>query len=761
MLKIIDGKLTENEYCIENDGKHAAIFTTGNGYMGIRGSFEEFGSIRVQGAYVRGFIGSITEVFEPFPDNEYMKNYYFDEDKLKDFEKQDSIVNISDFLFVRVFVDGVPFYPWKNKIISWNRSLDPKTGILFREVVWDNGKGDVTKFTFTRFASYEDKHKYCLKVTVSPINHNKIIRVASGIDTKVKTCGQKIISEISRKINHVVLQHIQVDNLFGFQAGIGASNKFYVDDNPIECISEDDSGIIANVAETALDIGKELVIEKTVLVWTSREDNDMTAAIQRINEGCLTAPRFANQLKAHLNVYEKAFEKLDVKIEGDENADGLLRYANFQTFISACDDSVHSLSAKGLTGEKYNNFVWWDCEIYQLPIFIYTYPEMAKQALLYRYKLLGQSKINAQKDGLDGAKYAFCSSVTGEERVWIYARHPFLQIHINADIAFSVINYFRVTGDEEFLINQGVEMLCEIARYWIKRCTLTDGQYQLNNVTGTDEHHPYVDNDAYTNYLVQFTLKKTLEYLRRFKGSVGAKPFMLNSSEKIKIADIVENLYLPIMQNNLIPQFDGYFNLSRTLPITNGRTAKSFQMKQSGLYHLSQVIKQPDVVLLFNYICREEDKFTPEQYKINWDYYEKLCESASSLSFPVHAIASADNGRMLSFYDYFMNTMKIDIDDLHNCAWQGVHSACIAGGWLAVYRGLFGIDMLEDAIHMNPNFMPFWSKVTINFQYKGERIFAEMNGRNITLSKESDVKIQLVYKGEPKVFSEKTIELKI
>ena len=198
MLKVQNGKLTETEYCIEAEGKNAAIFTTGNGYMGVRGSFEEFGSIRVQGIYVRGYIGTIIEIMEPFPDNEYMKNFYFNEEKLKDFEKQESVVNLSDFLLVRISVDGEVFYPWKGKILSWERTLDPKTGVLERKVVWDNGSGKHTRFLFRRFASYENKHKYCMYVSVSPLNYSGKIKILSGIDTKVKTCGQKILRKVEK-----------------------------------------------------------------------------------------------------------------------------------------------------------------------------------------------------------------------------------------------------------------------------------------------------------------------------------------------------------------------------------------------------------------------------------------------------------------------------------------------------------------------------------------------------------------------------------
>ena len=759
MLKIQNGKLTETEYCIEAEAKNAAIFTTGNGYMGVRGSFEEFGSIRVQGIYVRGYIGTIIEIMEPFPDNEYMKNFYFNEEKLKDFEKQESVINLSDFLLVRVSVDGEVFYPWKGRVLSWERTLDPATGVLERKVVWDNGTGKQTEFLFRRFASYENRHKYCMYVSVSPVNYSGTVKILSGIDTKVKTCGQKVLHEVGKWGEECLLQQVKTADHYGFEAVIGVRNGFRLNGDVVGRTERECNCVFADVLEKRLDPGDVLELDKTVCVYTARECASVEEMKESARSLCTSSKPFAGELKAHLVRYRALFEKTDIEIEGDEEAQGYLRYANYQTLISACDDSVHSLSAKGLTGERYNGFVWWDCEIYQLPFFIYTLPALAKQALLYRYRLLDQSKQNAAKDGHKGAKYAFCSSVTGDERVWIYARHPFLQIHINADIAYGIINYYRVTGDTAFLLENGLEMLCEIARYWISRVQCEDGRYELKNVTGTDEHHLYVDNDAYTNYLVHFTLKKTLEYLGRFSGSAGS--WKLTEEEAAKVRDIVEKIYLPLEENDLIPQFDGYFGLSRTLPTAGGSSAKSFQMKQSGLYHLSQIIKQPDVMLLFSYIYREDERFTEEQYRLNWDYYEAMCETASSLSFPAHAICSADNGRMLSFYQNFLNSVKIDIDDLHHCAWQGVHSGCLAGGWISVFRGLFGINLAENAIYVDPNFMPLWKKIRLTFEYRGVRIAATMEGKSLAFEKASPAPLKIIFRGRETLFEGQRLEFKV
>lgn len=177
-------------------------------------------------------------------------------------------------------------------------------------------------------------------------------------------------------------------------------------------------------------------------------------------------------------------------------------------------------------------------------------------------------------------------------------------------------------------------MLMEISKYFMSRMTYKEGTYQILNVTGTDEHHPYIDNNAYTNYEVHFVLQSTLQYMEEFH--------IEDASLKEKLLEVLDKFYLPKEEKGIMPQFDGYLKLKPYLPLVGNGAAKGFQMKQSGLYQLSQIIKQPDVMNLFAYLNIDFDQVT--NYKKNWKYYEAMCESSSSLTYPVHAICAIDNG---------------------------------------------------------------------------------------------------------------------
>lgn len=710
-------KFVEENYNIEEEAATASLFTTGNGYIGVRGSFEEYGSLRIQGAYIRGVIDEVIDVVEPFADNEYMKKYYFDEEKLKNFEYTESIINNVDFLLIRISVNGETFYPWEGKIHSWERYIDLTKATLTRKVRWENSKGDITDFEFERFSSFANDHIYCLKVKITPVNHGGKIAIISGTDTRSKTTGQKAIEAISHDaFDNVTFAHSKMGKKYGFETGVTTVTNLLGAD--CKWSGKKEKGLIYSYTEFDAKEGGEYVLEKAVYIASTREET--------VDKPVILDESYDSYYEKHIAEYKKHYDMVNIEIEGDDVADSGIRFANYHTLISASrNDSVHSIAAKALTGEMYKNFVWWDCEVYQLPFFIHTCPEAAKMALMYRYNILEQAKKNAQDDGRDGAKYAFNSSVAGDEQVHAYIRHPFHQVHINADVAWGIINYVTVTGDMDFLKEYGFEVLVELCKYWKSRVEFTDGRYEIKYVTGTDEHHPYVDNDAYTNYLVKFVLEKTSEYAKELGCDYD-------------FTDISEKLYLPITESGLIPQFDGYFDLSRTLEIAGGTSAKTRQMKASGLYHKSQVIKQPDVMLIYSYLNMNP---ADSNYALNWDYYEQMCESSSSLSYAPHAICAADNNRMLSAYNYLMESTYMDVKDIHHCTWQGVHSGCLAGAWYSVFRGIAGIVCRKDCIEINPHTIPWWKNVKFNFMYKGSKISISIAQHTFNITSDNDVKI--------------------
>ena len=725
-------KLTEHDYNMAQEAYYGTIFAQSNGYMGVRASFEENGSMCVQGAFVRGVIDEIPFNQNAKIDSEYMRKFYINEDAAKDAEFQEGVINFADILFVRIEVDGETFYPWEGRILKWNRTLDIDNNVLIRKVTWENSKGDVTEFTFERFASFANDHVFCQRVHVKPVNHNKKITVLSGVDLRTKSGGFKMCAadKIDFEGNTIKIA-LSTKGKYHHKINIGVKNSLIDGENLND----------GKFAYQRFEKTGEFTAEKLIHISTSRDtDFDENYFGTDISEN------FDELFSKHKAVWKDYFAKMDIKISGDDEMDRSLRFCTYHTAISIDrNDCVHSLAAKNLTGEGYNDYVWWDCEVYQAPVFICSGSADVRNILKYRYDRLDAAKEIAKQEGRIGARFPFISSVTGEEKVWKHVRHPFMQIHVVADVAWDIINYFNATGDREYMENYGMETLTKIADYWASRAEFKNGRYEICGVTGCDEHHPYVDNDAYTNYLVKYVLDETIRLCGDFGRDISQK-----------WVEVSKKLYQPMDKGGMIPQFDGYFNLSRTLECEGGNNS-GFQMKSAGgQYHKSQVIKQPDVMVLFSYLDFE---FPKEVYAKNWDYYENMCESSSSLTYPVHAICSFDNDRLYSGYKYLKEAANIDLADLHGGAEDGIHAGCSAGAWYAVMRGIAGVRIGKKGLSVNPKMLSWWKNVKLSFCYHGIRVYMELENEKFTLKAEENVpanvmgKDILLKKGKKQTFS--------
>lgn len=737
---INDHCIGEEEYSLLHEANVATLLTTGNGYMGVKASLEEFSSLGIQGFWIRGVMDEVVEVRITMCDNMYMKKYYVEEERLKKFEKQERVINLLDFLLVRFEIDGETFYPWDGTLHLWKRYLDLSDGVLTREVIWENTKGDKTRFKFKRFASFADDHTYCMQVEMEPLNYSKTVKVLSGMDLRTKSNGQMPQKTLSVEFDgHAISQEEIVGPKYGFHSATGIVQSFSDEDASWEDIHED--GIAAQNIIFGAKEGQVYTLEKLIATVTSRDTNEAPSDCVKEYVQKLSESSYDSEYAKHKTIYQDLFAKLEIGIEGDDTADRAIRFSNYHTLISLeRNDYVHSFSAKGLTGETYNNFVWWDAEIFQAPVFQQTMPEYSKNALLFRYSHLPQARELAIKEGYKGARYPFTTGVTGEETVWIDVRHPFMQIHCVSDVALSVLNYLSATGDSGFMEQYGMEMLIEICRYWVSRVTWNEEakRYEILQVTGTDEHHPYVDNNAYTNYSVYRVLSQTCKLLEEYDAKLGAvkEKTSFKESEKEEFKKVADLIYLPLNEETgMIPQFDGYFDLSRELEVQGGSKSGYTQMKQAGLYNKSQVIKQPDVLMLFAYQNLDVPK---NIYRRNLDYYQGRCEAASSLSYCVHSICYADMDMPESTYGYLMETAEMDLKDMHGGTRDGVHSGCAAGAWMAVVRGVAGMKMTDGKVEFTPHYIPWWKQVTFHCVWHGQGYQVVLNNREMQVTADAD-----------------------
>jgi kojibiose phosphorylase len=183
------------------------------------------------------------------------------------------------------------------------------------------------------------------------------------------------------------------------------------------------------------------------------------------------------------------------------------------------DDPTVNIGAKSLSGEGYRGHVFWDTEVMMLPFFIYTQPATARSLLRYRHHTLPGARDVARNSGFRGARFPWESADTGQEECPVYTEdgaHRFWtrdeEIHVSADVAYGILSYVMATGDHDFLVDFGAEVLFETSRFWVSRVQhdpATDS-YSLKQVMGPDEFHSHVDNNAFTNRLAQWHLEQSV-----------------------------------------------------------------------------------------------------------------------------------------------------------------------------------------------------------------------------------------------------------
>ena len=329
-------------------------------------------------------------------------------------------------------------------------------------------------------------------------------------------------------------------------------------------------------------------------------------------------------LAAHEAAWDARWTASDVLIEGDDELQRAVRFAVYHlTSAANPEDDRVSIGARALTGDAYLGHVFWDTEIYLLPFYTAVWPEAARALLMYRYHTLPGARAKAAHFGFKGALYAWESADTGvettPERVVgsdgtvIDILTGRMEHHISADVAYAVWQYWRATGDDDFFLHAGAEILLDTARFWASRAVAeADGRRHIRHVIGPDEYHEDVDDNAFTNVMACWNIARGLETMdllrERWPDHAAAlrKKLALGDDELADWRDAIARIVTGLdPATGIYEQFAGFHSLEpldlaayaeRTVPIDvvigRERTQRS------------QVVKQADVVALHRAAAR-------------------------------------------------------------------------------------------------------------------------------------------------------------
>ncbi|CQR54089.1 glycoside hydrolase family 65 protein [Paenibacillus riograndensis] len=718
-----------------------SIFALGNGYLGVRGNFEEgyanpdLQSIR--GTYLNAFHDVIRipygEKLFAFPDN------------------QQKLVNVIDAQDVRIYIgeEEELVTLTEESILGYERILHLDKGYSERRVHWKSSTGKELKLRFRRLVSFTHKELFAIDIYIEPVNFTGRIKVVSRVNGEVSNYSNPNDPRVAA--GHSKLLSV---------AGCGVQEEFlYVEDKTSVsalhtcCVTRHQwdgnwqTEAHASAAEGTVTATAELRGPLNLTKWniytdTLRHEEHLVEkgiGLHKALQG-MSMDDLLTEQQAYLQDFWK---RSDVVIENDQLLQEGIRFNLYQLLQSAGRDGHSNISAKGLSGEGYEGHYFWDTEIYMLPVFLMTSPERARQLLLYRYSKLEQARNRAKEMGhARGALFPW-RTIAGTECSSFFPSGT-AQYHISADVAYSYIQYYLAEEDQEFLLDYGAEVLFETARLWMEIGHYHEGKFHIDEVTGPDEYTCLVNNNYYTNVMAKYNLKwaaRSYEVLQHSQNNglqelcsrLGVTPEEVNRWQQA-----AEAMLLPYDSELGINPQDDTFLRKAVWDFENtprDRYPLLLHYHPLTLYRY-QVCKQADT-LLAHFLL--EDEQTEETIRRSYDYYEAITTHDSSLSSCIFSIMASKVGYHDKAYEYFIETARLDLDNTHGNTKDGLHMANMGGTWMAIVFGFAGMRLKESGLSLSPAIPDGWTKYAFRLTFRG-RLIAVTIGR-------TDVELELLEGG--------------
>ncbi len=559
---------------------------------------------------------------------------------------------------------------------NWNQTLDMKNAAFTTTCRCK----DYANFSFTTYALRGMPYSGMIDVEIIALQNNLSIQVGGQIVCPTEyqnvELGYRVLKDLDARMP--ILQTI-ANSPFGKHQLVTSASFIFEEETPELNYQVKDSLHHELIFTADLKQSESYQFAWTGAVCTSQDFSDPKSESER-----MVIYQLLGNKQVVLNRHQKLWEDLwqgDIEIEGDLESQQDVRLALYHLYSFARDDSNLSIAPMGLSSQGYNGHVFWDTELWMYPPLLVFNQDIAKSLLNYRFDRLEPAKQKAQNYGFKGAMFPWESDETGEEATPTWALTGTFEHHITADIAIAFWNYYRMTGDKNWLSTIGYPMLKEVADFWISRSVQnTDGSYSINNVVGANEFYHHADDNAFTNG----SAKAALQYACKAATVLGIEP-------NEKWSQLSKSLKFHYFPNGV--------------------------MKENKMYN-GEIIKQADVNLLA-YPLNIITDFAA--IKRDLEYYEpKMAPEGPAMSHSVLSVLYARLGEADKAFELFkrayMPNKRAPFGALSESAYSNnPYFATGAGGILQfVIFGFGGLHLTDNGIvQKNPCLPKQWKKLTI------------------------------------------------
>ncbi|MCK5067069.1 MAG: beta-phosphoglucomutase family hydrolase [Bacteroidales bacterium] len=742
-----------------------ALLAVGNGYFGTRGALEESSANKVNypGTYVTGLFNRLVSKVGD-----------------RDIENED-FVNIINWLPLTFRIENGPWFEVAPEpsfaIRSIQRTLDLRSGELRREMLVEDPEGRMTRVVSSRFAGMADPHRAGLRYAVTPLNYSGSIEIRSGLSGNHKNAGVERYNSLNQQqlepvtelssghMAQLVVKTTRSDILIA--AGCSCTIS-------VNASSETSSGDGWIHQEYAFDAEKqqEVVLEKLVSIYTSR-DPGVEDPLEESRSTLETLSSYEDELNLSAGRWKELWERMDIRISGDREAQKLVRLHLYHMMVSASPHHAgldSGIPPRGLHGEAYRGHIFWD-ELYILPLFNLHFPEVVKSVLMYRYRRLDAARAYAREYGYEGAMFPWQSGSDGREETQVIHLNPLsgewgddyssLQRHISLAIAYNIWNYYHTTADLDFMEQYGAELLLDICKFWVSKSKSgPQGRYDIDKVMGPDEFHETlpgsgvggVTNNAYSNIMVSWMMDKAfrvLEAIGKEHRQRILKELSVSEGALEQWGRVMHGLALNVSDSGVIEQFRGYFGLEE---LDWGH----YRDKYEDIHRLDRILKaegkspddyklakQADLLMSFYNLGKEEVRTLvegmgyplPEDFsEQNFNYYIGRTSHGSTLSRLVHARLAWEMKMFDTGWELYMDALRSDLVDIQGgTTGEGVHCGVMAGTVYDVMATYAGLDLSGDVPSLQPVLPPHWKGLEFRFTFRGTEFTLSITGEKIQI----------------------------
>ncbi|MBF4160361.1 glycoside hydrolase family 65 protein [Nocardioides acrostichi] len=764
-------RLIERAYDSSDLGVTETLFSVANGYLGLRGNPEEGRDAYAHGTFLNGF-------HETWEIRHAESAFGFA-------RTGQTIVNVPDAKLMKLYVDDEPLILGTADLEHYERVLDLRDGVLRRSLVWRTPSGKRVRVESTRMVSMTQRHLALLSLEVTMLDgdaplvissqllnrqdgkdeyHDPSAAMGEGVDPRkaARFDERVLVPRLSTATPERMMLGYQCANS-GMTLAVAADHRLTVggvlldpattDDEGPEVVVRHDDDLAKAVFRVEATRGKPVRLEKVVAYHSSRG-----VPVRELADRCdRTLDRAAHHptsfyVAQQRGWFDDFWGSADVAVTDAQTDPGTPEGAELVALQQAIRFNLFSLAqasaradqwgvpAKGVTGSGYEGHYFWDSEVYVAPFLTYTQPYLARNLMHFRRRMLDSARHRAKEMAQHGALFPW-RTINGEEASAYYAAGT-AQVHIDADVVYALMQYVAASGDVGFLIRDGIDILVETSRmyadlgFW-----RTNGEpsFHIHGVTGPDEYTTVVNNNLFTNVMARFNLEQAvaaMELLRTEFSEEHARVVArlgVTDDEVEEWARCAAGMHIPFDDGLGIHPQDDFF-LDREvwdLSQTPDELRPLLLHYHPLVIYRFQVLKQADVVLA---LFLQGDRFTDEQKRKDFEYYDPITTGDSTLSAVVQSVIAAEVGYADVAWQYFRQGLYVDLANLHGNTVDGMHIASTGGVWTALVFGFAGMRDRGGRLSFDPRLPDAFPRLMCSVRWRGSQLKVELTPKRLSLT---------------------------